>query len=659
MTITIPDRKLINTIDGWNRVGKRAPVTAPSAKKQDLFPFITIAAVLLIALVGMFLINEQFAPIARQHETIVGKGYSVGDIVPTNFASPYDPSGVTNTPAYLMVTTNNDAITINVQKDGLTSQQYIYKNGYYSQNGLWKAFTFTTPPISGTNWISNAATTTITGLPDAKEEFVIVFVCRQYNADGAYYCGPTLPKDTTRKLWTIQNFTINKSICNICAPGQIRCDPTNASFKQNCMLQANGCYNWSRTQQCTVNETCIDGNCMVKCQDTCSALGAKQCAQSLCANSTSTICASVKTCVSTGGCKQWNTTICAQGQSCDGTTFTCVGGTPTCNIPCGVDYICNALCPTSVGCLPDPDCSIDYCANSNGSLDFACPNPGCAKPNLIKLSYDSAPPAASAYSMCCASANQCAELMPANYTSNTARCYAPGEIKIVSGQNYTCSLPGAQSRWSKCGGTNQPLCPAPACTPTTCAAQGKNCGSISNNCGGTLNCGACTAPAICGTNNICTMPADTNPDTNISLCIPSRDMTSGDMGIRFIDPWPSTAQGYPKCCGNNASEYLLNNSLNMTKVSCCGTAWACVGPDSSCTTNNTINQYYNTTDSAFCWNKLWYTCDKDSDVCRFHSTTFVVKPTWECIKIGVTAYKWAGYNSPESMTACVETPDQN
>src|SRR5262249_25371864 len=41
-------------------------------------------------------------------------------------------------------------------------------------------------------------------------------------------------------------------------------------------------------------------------------------------------------------------------------------------------------------------------------------------------------------------------------------------------------------------------CPPPTCTPTTCAAAGKNCGSISDGCGGTLNCGSCTAPETCG-----------------------------------------------------------------------------------------------------------------------------------------------------------------
>jgi hypothetical protein len=39
---------------------------------------------------------------------------------------------------------------------------------------------------------------------------------------------------------------------------------------------------------------------------------------------------------------------------------------------------------------------------------------------------------------------------------------------------------------------------ASGCTPTSCAAQGKNCGSISDGCGGTLTCGSCSSPQTCG-----------------------------------------------------------------------------------------------------------------------------------------------------------------
>jgi len=45
--------------------------------------------------------------------------------------------------------------------------------------------------------------------------------------------------------------------------------------------------------------------------------------------------------------------------------------------------------------------------------------------------------------------------------------------------------------------------PLGACTPTTCAAQGKNCGSVGNGCGGTLNCGTCAAGQTCNASNVC------------------------------------------------------------------------------------------------------------------------------------------------------------
>jgi hypothetical protein len=39
---------------------------------------------------------------------------------------------------------------------------------------------------------------------------------------------------------------------------------------------------------------------------------------------------------------------------------------------------------------------------------------------------------------------------------------------------------------------------AATCFPTTCVAQGKNCGSIMDGCGSILECGSCTVPDTCG-----------------------------------------------------------------------------------------------------------------------------------------------------------------
>src|SRR5262249_26139695 len=40
--------------------------------------------------------------------------------------------------------------------------------------------------------------------------------------------------------------------------------------------------------------------------------------------------------------------------------------------------------------------------------------------------------------------------------------------------------------------------PPPVCARVTCASLGKNCGTTSDGCGGTLTCGGCTAPQTCG-----------------------------------------------------------------------------------------------------------------------------------------------------------------
>ncbi len=61
-----------------------------------------------------------------------------------------------------------------------------------------------------------------------------------------------------------------------------------------------------------------------------------------------------------------------------------------------------------------------------------------------------------------------------------------------------------------CGGGGTPgVC---GCTPTTCAAEGKNCGDIPDGCGNSLNCGTCDGGnETCGgdgTSNVCGCRAD-------------------------------------------------------------------------------------------------------------------------------------------------------
>jgi hypothetical protein len=57
---------------------------------------------------------------------------------------------------------------------------------------------------------------------------------------------------------------------------------------------------------------------------------------------------------------------------------------------------------------------------------------------------------------------------------------------------------GAGSVGSCCGTSQCRNGACSTCTPTTCEAQGKNCGQIADGCGQPLDCGACTAPQTCG-----------------------------------------------------------------------------------------------------------------------------------------------------------------
>jgi len=74
------------------------------------------------------------------------------------------------------------------------------------------------------------------------------------------------------------------------------------------------------------------------------------------------------------------------------------------------------------------------------------------------------------------------------------------------------------------------------CSPTTCAAQGTNCGTISDGCGGTLTCGSCTAPQTCGGGgvpNVCS--SGTASTTQLTLSATGRSgesVSSSPTGLK-------------------------------------------------------------------------------------------------------------------------------
>ena len=83
------------------------------------------------------------------------------------------------------------------------------------------------------------------------------------------------------------------------------------------------------------------------------------------------------------------------------------------------------------------------------------------------------------------------------YSFSNATAYQQYRLRITANNGATITQMAEIQLFGAPGGS---------CTPTTCSAQGKNCGTISDNCNGTLSCGSCTAPLMCGgggTANLC------------------------------------------------------------------------------------------------------------------------------------------------------------
>ncbi len=78
--------------------------------------------------------------------------------------------------------------------------------------------------------------------------------------------------------------------------------------------------------------------------------------------------------------------------------------------------------------------------------------------------------------------------------------------------------------FSRCGAGDGGASPVDggACVPKTCAQLGLNCGSNANGCGGVLDCGTCTAPALCGGGgfSVCGGPISAEGGT-VAACVPT------------------------------------------------------------------------------------------------------------------------------------------
>jgi len=80
------------------------------------------------------------------------------------------------------------------------------------------------------------------------------------------------------------------------------------------------------------------------------------------------------------------------------------------------------------------------------------------------------------------------------------------------------------------------------CTPTTCAAQGKNCGSIPDGCGGTLNCASCSGFQTCGGGGV----------ANVCGCTPTTTCASAGLSCGTIGDGCGNTLNCGTCSGTGA-----------------------------------------------------------------------------------------------------------
>jgi len=73
------------------------------------------------------------------------------------------------------------------------------------------------------------------------------------------------------------------------------------------------------------------------------------------------------------------------------------------------------------------------------------------------------------------------------------------------------------------------------CQPETCTSLGKECGSWSDGCGGTLNCGICSLGYVCGNEGYCCRTDADNPAVN--LIADCNKIVSWNELLDYADLW--------------------------------------------------------------------------------------------------------------------------
>jgi hypothetical protein len=192
----------------------------------------------------------------------------------------------------------------------------------------------------------------------------------------------------------------------------------------------------------------------------------------------------------TAGCPS---TCQSLGANCGPVTDTQCGGIVQCG-NCSNGEVCGAGGPNKCGTGDAGQCTPTTCAALGA--DCGPVSDGCG--GLLQCGT-----CASGQACGVNQPNVCGTKVPDGGLCKPETCADQGLSCGQAGDGCGGTLDcGSCTAPQTCGGGGTPgQCGAPACVPLTCAGQNVSCGAAGDGCGGTLNCGSCTAPKTCGGGN--------------------------------------------------------------------------------------------------------------------------------------------------------------
>jgi hypothetical protein len=169
-------------------------------------------------------------------------------------------------------------------------------------------------------------------------------------------------------------------------------------------------------------------------------------------------------------------------------------------------------------------------------------------------------------------------------TCKPVTCAAQGKNcgTIMDGCGDTLDCGTCTASGESCGGGGVAnVCGTGSCVPTTCAAEGKDCGLINDGCSNMISCGTCAAPATCGGGGVENVCGGGAALPHFSFFLTSlralRELSGNDNGfggdLRFGETGPGAGlRGADKICAAIAERSMPGASAKQWRAFLSATA---------------------------------------------------------------------------------------